>query len=214
MELVLFLYCSATMAWGKFDKLSFGASVVAALGFIGLARSDVVSIVCLRESEPSTMLGPLRGRSRIADMLRQLSQVGSSGRVDLNPALQACASSEPRQRLVVLVSDLLTPQGIGSGLDGLRTQHTDVVVLHVFSPEEQDPRIAGEVELVDSETHETLELGASLATLDAYRSRYARWLAEQESTCTSRGIRYVRLASNRAVESVVLDDLRRAEILR
>ena len=53
--------------------------------------------------------------------------------------------------------------------------------------------LSGDVELVDSETGEVLELGANLATLATYKTRYAAWLDEQTATCTSRGVRYARL---------------------
>jgi len=65
---------------------------------------------------------------------------------------------------VVVVSDLLTPAGLALGLDALLARQTDVVLLHVVSPDEVDPRLAGEVELIDAETNEQLEVGVSLET--------------------------------------------------
>lgn len=214
LDVALVLDCSASMAWGEPEKLSFGAGVVAALGYIALARSDAVRVVCLRQGEAPAVLGPLRGRARLAELVRFVSGVQSGGRVELNAALAECLPTEGAQRLVVLVSDLLAPSGMAAGLDGLLAQRTDVVVLHVFSPEEADPRLAGEVELVDAETGDILELGASLATLEAYRSRYAAWQQEQAEACSARGLRYVRVATNRLLTSVILDDLRRGRVLR
>jgi uncharacterized protein (DUF58 family) len=214
LDVALVLDCSASMAWGQPDKLAFGASVVAALGYVALARSDAVRVVALRQDEAPAVFGPLRGRARLSELVRFVSQAQSSGRVELNVALSECLPSEAGQRLLVLVSDLLTPAGMAEGLDKLLAQRTDVVVLHVFSPQELNPRLAGEVELIDAESGEVLELGASLATLDAYRARYASWLEEQAAACTTRGLRYVRLATDRPLTSVLLDDLRRAQELR
>jgi uncharacterized protein (DUF58 family) len=214
LDVALVLDCSASMAWGEPDKLGFGASVVAALGYVALARSDAVRVVCLRQGEAPAVLGPLRGRARLGELVRFVSGVQSGGRVELNAALAECLPTEGTQRLVVLVSDLLAPSGMAAGLDGLLAQRTDVVVLHVFSPEEADPRLAGEVELVDAETGDILELGASLATLEAYRGRYAAWQQDQAQACTDRGLRYVRLATDRPLTSVILDDLRRGRVLR
>jgi len=214
LDLVIVLDCSASMAWGQHDKLAFGSSVAAALGFIGLGRSDAVRILSLREGHPPAALGPLRGRARVADLVRFLSQASASGRVELNQGLGELAPTDADQRLVVLISDLLAPSGIEAGLDALLAARADAVVLHVYSPEEQDPQLTGEVELIDAETDERLELGASLATLEAYRARYKRWIAEQEAACTSRGLRYARIASDRALSTVILDDLRRAQVVR
>jgi uncharacterized protein (DUF58 family) len=214
LDVALVLDCSASMACGEPTKLGFAANVVAALGYIALARSDAVRVVCLRQDREPAVLGPLRGRARLGELVRFVGGAQSGGRVELNAALAECLPAEGTQRLVVLVSDLLTPSGMADGLDGLLAQRTDVVVLHVFSAEEADPRLAGEVELVDSETGDTLELGASLATLDAYRDRYAAWQQDQAQACTARGLRYVRLSTDRPLTSVILDDLRRGRVLR
>jgi len=214
LDVALVLDCSASMAFGKPDKLEFAAGVVAALGYVALARSDAVRVVCLREGQAPTVLGPLRGRARLPDLMRFVTQATSGGRVDLNTALAECLPTDASQRLVVLVSDLLTPDGMAGGLDTLLGQRADVVVLHVYSPDEQDPSLAGEIELLDAESGDILELGASLATLDAYRARYRTWQDEQAAACTSRGLRYVRLSTERPLTSVVLDDLRSAQVLR
>jgi hypothetical protein len=89
-----------------------------------------------------------------------------------------------------------------------------VVVLHVVHPDELDPPIAGEVELEDAETGTVLEIGASLETLQAYRARVQSWLDEQQTACISRGMRYARVRADQPLVSVVLDDLRRAGVLR
>lgn len=214
LDVVLVLDCSASMTCGQHDKLAFGADLVAALGYVALARSDSLRVVRLSGAGSGAAIGPLRGRGRVAELVRWVSQAHGGGQLDLETALPESVPAAATQRLVVIVSDLLTPAGVDSALQELLDQRTDVVVVHVYSPEEQDPRLAGEIELIDSETGETLELGASLTTLDAYRQRYARWQAEQEASCTARGLRYVRVASDRAVPSVVLDDLRRAQVLR
>jgi hypothetical protein len=96
----------------------------------------------------------------------------------------------------------------------LQARQADVVVIHVVSPDELDPRFSGEVELVDAETNGVLELGVSLETLAAYRSRFAAWLDARAAECRTRGIRYARVRTDRPVNLVVLDDLRRVGILR
>ena len=214
-ELVLVLDTSASMAWGEPDKLAFAAQTVAALAYIGLARQDAVRLVCLGEAHAGrTRLGPLRGRQRLPELLRALSGAQADGRVDLNAGLAECLPADASQPLVVVVSDLLSPRGIEAGLEQLLKVQADAVVLQVVSPQELEPTLAGELELIDAETRDVLEVGLSLAALDAYRARYRRWLAEQASVCGAHGVRYVQLHTDRSLPSVVLDDLRRAGVLR
>src|SRR5262249_44563003 len=198
---VLVLDCSASMTFGQPSKLALAVNVLAGLAYVALGRSDTLRVIALRAGEPTILAGPLRGRARFGELLQTLSRQPAGGELELSSALVACLPPGDRQRMVVLVSDLLAPDGIANGLDSLLGKRAEVVVVHLFSSEEADPHLAGEIELVDSETGEREELGASLATLDAYRSRYAAWLADQERACTSRGLRYVRVASDRAVTS-------------
>jgi hypothetical protein len=149
------------------------------------------------------------------EVVRQLSQLTPLGRVDLNETLSGCVPDGVAQPLVVVVSDLLSPEGAASGLESLRTaRNADVCVLHVVSPDELNPRFSGEMELIDAETDQTLELGVSLDTLAAYRARFRTWLEDRENECRSRGIRYLRVHTDRPLESIVLDDLRRVGVLR
>jgi uncharacterized protein (DUF58 family) len=214
LEVVLVLDCSSSMASGKPDKLAFAAQVVAALGYVAMARADSVRIACL-VPQRDTRFGPFTRRSRMPELVRALAQIAPAGLVDLNAALATCLpDGTTRQPLVLIVSDLLTPDGVAAGLDTLRARQTDAVVLHVVSPDELWPDVSGEVELVDAETNATLELGVSLDTLRAYRDRFSAWLNAREAECTAAGMRYARLTTDRPLTDVVLDDLRRASVLR
>ena len=212
LELVLGLDCSASMAWGEPDKLQFASTLAAALAYVGLGRYESVRIASLSDGRA---LGPVRGRRRFSDVVSYLTRVAPEGRLDVMGGVRdALDSGQQPPQLLVLISDLLTPDGIGHPLDKLLRQGVDVVVLHVVSPQEMEPDLLGELELLDAETNERLEVGVSLAVLDAYRRRVADWLEDQQEACARRGLRYVRLRSDRPLSSVVLDDLRRGEVLQ
>ena len=74
--------------------------------------------------------------------------------------------------------------------------------------------VTGEVELIDAESGVTLELGLSLDTLSTYRERLKIWLEQRAAECHQRGIRYARVRTDRPLAAAVLDDLRRARLLR
>jgi uncharacterized protein (DUF58 family) len=216
LDVLLVLDCSSSMACGspKPDKLEFAAQLVAALGYIGMVRSDSVRIACLSDAPTAPAFGPFGRRARMPQLVSDLSRIAPAGAVDLNLGLRGCLESSATQPLVIVVSDLLALPGVAQGLDALQAMRADVVVLHVVSPDEFEPRVSGELELVDAETHEVLEIGVSLDTLAAYRTRFASWLAEREAEANQRGMRYVRVRTDRPLASVVLDDLRRLGVLR
>jgi uncharacterized protein (DUF58 family) len=218
LDVLLVLDCSGSMAFGTPDrsKLGVAAEVVAALAYIGAARSDAVRIACLGRPPTTNWLSrPFGRRSQVHDLLQQLSALTPAGLVDLDSAFAECATGDvPRSSLAVVVSDLLTPDGAAAGLEALRARVADVTVVHLVSPEELEPRLSGEVELVDEETGATLELGVSMDTLAAYRARLQVWLEARADDCRHRGMRYIRARTDRPLASLVMDDLRRGGLLR
>ena len=211
LDVMLVVDCSASMDFGKPDKLAFAAQVAAGLGWVGLARADQLTLATLGERGVSS-IGPLHGRARLGEVVQFLSAVAGQGRLNLEFDLAQALPVRGTPSLVLVVSDLMTPRGIGAALD--RLSGVDVVVLHVVSPDELDPRVGGDIELQDAETGAVLEFGASLHTLAAYRARFAEWLEQQHDDCVARGMRYVRLRTDRELDGVMLDDLRRAGVLR
>ena len=58
------------------------------------------------------------------------------------------------------------------------------------------------------------KVGLSVAIIQQYRQRFGGWLDRQAQTCVERGLRYVRLRTDRSLDSVMLEDLRRGGVLR
>jgi uncharacterized protein (DUF58 family) len=211
LDVLLVLDCSSSMAT---DKLDFGAQIVLALGYIAAARADCVRITLLGQPSVSPWR-PFGRRSAVSELTRALSAVVPAGALNLDGALATCVPGDaPAATLAVVVSDLLTPDGVSRALDQLGARVADVAVVHVVSPDDLEPRVTGEVELLDAETGDTLELGVSQATLAAYRARFAAWLDAREQECRRRGRRYVRVTADRPIADVVLTDLRRGGLLR
>ena len=216
LEVVLVLDCSSSMDYGDPGKLKFATQLVAALAYVGASHADGVRIACLSPVQPDGWRsGPFRRRARVPELVQQLSTLAPAGLVDINAGLAACIPPEVSgNSLVVVVSDLLTPGGSVGGLEAVRARVADVAVLHVVSPEELDPGLSGEVELIDAESGAAIELGVSLETLAAYRRRVAEWLDAREADCRRRGMRYIRVRTDQPVNVVVLDDLRRGGLVR
>ncbi|MBV9545834.1 MAG: DUF58 domain-containing protein [Chloroflexi bacterium] len=209
LNVLFVLDCSGSMAWGgAHDKLKFAVQLVASLGYVALSRADQVRVSLLGADSS----GALKGRGRTGELVRFLSSVVPTGQVDLNGRLGDVVPSSPNQALVVVVSDLLVADGVAASWDALLG--FDAVVVHVVAPEEMEPRLTGEAELVDAETGEVMHIGASLETLSAYRTRFAEWLDQQRTECERREMRYVRVRTDRPLEQVMLEDLRGAGVLR
>jgi hypothetical protein len=110
--------------------------------------------------------------------------------------------------VAVLVSDLLDPAGYEAGLKALLERRFEVHLVHVLSPDELEPELAGDLRLVDRETGETRPLSVDAIALQAYRERLQGFLAGAEAFCRNHAIQYHRAASSVPVEHVVLQGLR------
>jgi uncharacterized protein (DUF58 family) len=205
---------SASMDWGEPSKLAYARQLAAALAYLALARFDRVGVTMLGERPRELPL--TRGRSRVHDLLRFLSETRPSGRLHLGEALAALRLDRRQGRggQVVLISDMLAPEGYQDGLDHLLRLGLEVVVLQVLSPQELEPEPGGDVELVDLETGRPAVVSLTTQAIAQYRERLDAWCADVESFCTRRGIRYHRASTATSFDDLLLDTLRRGLILR
>jgi uncharacterized protein (DUF58 family) len=203
---------SASMASGTPDKLQFAKRAAAALGYIGLASEDKVAISVLggRVSRRRTSL---RGSGRALRLLAELSAIAPAvGPTDLVAAARNAAAQLTGRGVVVLLSDLLDPAA-DRVIRELASTRSELIILHVLSPQELDPPLEGDLRLVDSETGEGVDVTADLATIDAYRARLAAWKEEFATLAARRQATYVDLSSDVPLNELIFAELRRRRVL-
>ena len=203
---------SASMAAGHPAKLLFAKRAAAALGYIALASEDRVSVVVMggrvARRQPS-----LRGSGRVFRLLANLSSVGAvDGPSDLVAAARHAAAQLSSRGVIVLISDLLDP-GADRVVRELAATNSELVILHVLSPEELDPRLEGDLRLVDAETGDGIDVTVDLATIDGYKARLAAWQAGFADLAAKRRAGYVNVPSDLPLAELVFAELRRRRVL-
>ena len=113
-----------------------------------------------------------------------------------------------------MVSDFLFKQGYESALRRLIGARYDLYVVQVLSPQEIEPELAGDLKLLDVEDGDMAEITVSSALVKYYKKNLAAYCSEVKDFCTQRGAIYVRANSADSVESLVLNYLRRIQLLR
>jgi uncharacterized protein (DUF58 family) len=212
VTITILLDGSASMASGTPDKLQFAKRAAAALGYIGLASEDKVAISVLggRVSRRRTSL---RGSGRALRLLAELSAIApAEGATDLVAAARNAAAQLSGRGVVILVSDLLDPAA-DRVIRELASTRSELIVIHVLSPQELDPPFEGDLRLVDAETGEGIDVTADLATIDAYRDRLASWKAGFASLAARREATYVDLSSDVPLNELIFAELRRRRVL-
>lgn len=203
---------SPSMAFGRPEKLLFAKRAAAALGYIALSAEDRVVVAALSGRLARRQSG-LRGSGRVFRLLASLSSIApAEGPTDLVAAARHAAAMVTGRGVVVLISDLLDP-GADRVLRELAATGSELIVLHVLSPDEVDPAIEGDLRLVDAETGDGVDVTVDLAALDEYRSRLAAWRDALADTCAKRRAAYVPLSSDVPLADLVFAELRRRQVL-
>jgi uncharacterized protein (DUF58 family) len=206
------LDASASMVAGEPSKLLFAKRSAAALGYIGLASEDRVAVTALVARQGRRQVA-LRGSGRVFRLLAALSAVqAADGATDLVASVRHAAAQLTGRGVVVLLSDLLDP-GADRVIRELAATGSEVIVLHVLSPEELDPTLEGDVRLVDVESGDGVDVTVDLATIDDYKVRLAAWQEGFAEIAAKRGLTYVPIATDIPLADLVFAELRRRRVL-
>jgi len=212
VTVTLLVDASASMATGRPQKLTFAKRAAAALGYIGLASEDKVSVSAL-SGRSSRRRAALRGSGRVFRLLADLSAIEpADGPTDLVAAARHAAAQLHGRGIVVLLSDLLDP-GADRVIRELAATGSELIVMHILSPDELDPALEGDLRLVDTETDDRVDITADLATIDAYKARLATWKEGFADLAAKRRASYVDLASDVNLAELMFAELRRRRVL-
>jgi uncharacterized protein (DUF58 family) len=212
LTVTLLVDASASMAGGHPEKLRFAKRAAAALGYVGLASEDRISISALGGRAARRQVA-LRGSGRVFRLLTALSAIAvAEGPTDLVAAARHAAAQLRGRGLIVLLSDLLDP-GAETVIRDLAATGSELVILHILGRDEIDPPIEGDLRLVDAESGERVDVTLDLATVDAYRARLAAWQADLADLAARRAAAYVPLISDVPLADVIFAELRRRRVV-
>ena len=185
---------SRSMDFGEPTKLHYAKQIAAALGFIGLVRSDRVRIETL--AARGTPARPIfRGRHNLWRMLEGIESMEPNGQVSLAEGVKNFCLRNSGKGIVVLISDLMDKEGYEEALRYLTAQQMDAYVIHVLSAEELEPDVTGDLRLIDCEDADVAEITVSAPLMKRYHETLNAFVGSAKEYCAKRSIAYL-LASN------------------
>jgi uncharacterized protein (DUF58 family) len=213
---------SKSMDWGKGDQHKFGYAVklAAALGAISLGAGDALTVFLIHNPEPgsfdrvSPQFGPSRSSQHLMRLLTFLESKKTGGTTDINASLREYTLAARRSGLAFLISDLFSPEGFQNGFTHLLSRGYEVVLLHILSPDEIDPPLAGDLRLIDIETGSSQEVSLDGGMRSLYRDRVQAWQEDIQIECNRRDIRYIPINTLQPWDEFVLLGLRKAGIIK
>jgi len=195
-------------------KFRYARRLAGALGHIGLASGDRVTIALLSGRRVVDRWGPSRARARSLAMLDWLEGLGTGGTTQLNEALSDYALRGGRPGLALIVTDMFSPGGYRDGLTALQARGYEAGLIHLLAPDEVAPELAGDLRLLDSETGAGQDVTIDAPMRSLYERRLREWRDEIGAHCLSRDVHYVTVETGTPWEQVILYALRRAGVVR
>jgi uncharacterized protein (DUF58 family) len=167
---------------GLHSKMDYACYLAAALMLVLVGQSDSAGLTLfndeIRQTFPSA--GSLNG---LRPLLLALEEIKPSGRSQIEQALHQMADRIQRRSLVILISDLLQdPAGIIRGIQHLRHNQHEVLVLQPLDAAEMSLSFSGLAELRELETGARLPVAAD-ELREAYASEVSLFLEEIRRGC-------------------------------
>ena len=203
---------SRSMDHGEPNKLDAARRAAGALGYLGLASMDRVSVAFLGDGTSSPMR-PIRGKRRAAELFAFLSEPRTERLTGLASAARAYAGRMRGSGPLILISDLMDP-GYLEALRDLAATRSQLSVLHLLAPDELEPEVAADARLVDRETGQGVEVSGDDDLVERYRARLAEWQAEIGAFVSRRGGAYVPVRSDIELADLLFDVLRRRRVVQ
>jgi uncharacterized protein (DUF58 family) len=167
---------------GLHSKMDYACYLAAALMLVLVGQSDSAGLTLfndeIRRSFPAA--GSLNG---LRPLLLALEDIKPSGRSRIEEALHQMAERIQRRSLVILISDLLQdPAGIIRGIQHLRHNQHEVLVLQPLDAAEMSLNFGGLAELRELETGARLPIAAD-ELREAYANEVNHFLEEIRRGC-------------------------------
>ncbi|MCK9557361.1 MAG: DUF58 domain-containing protein [Candidatus Cloacimonetes bacterium] len=143
---------------GNETKMEFAKQLAAALAWLMIAQKDAAGLYTFNERITSAM-APKAFKSYTGQIFAQLVKLEAGEGTDIYNALIQIADSIKKRSLIVLISDLLDePERILQTFKRFRNHKHELIVFHIYDPQEQELNFKRETEFVDSETGEKISV--------------------------------------------------------
>ncbi|MBI9016645.1 MAG: DUF58 domain-containing protein [Phycisphaerae bacterium] len=186
--------------------------LAAALGYVSMVNNNRVTMSTFANGVVG-QLANMRGRNYLPEMAEFLLSATCSGASNFDSTCKQAVSGRIGSGIMIVLSDFMFKEGYEQGLRRLIGQKYDLYAIQVLTPDELEPKISGDLKLVDIEDSDTAEITVSSALLKYYKRNLSAYCNELKEFCTRRGGVYVLANASDAVETMVLKYLQRVSLL-
>ncbi|HYK17889.1 MAG TPA: DUF58 domain-containing protein [Bryobacteraceae bacterium] len=205
----ILLDCSNSMTTGGVCKFDYARKLTAALCYVGLVRLDTIGIQPFGNGLGDSFLCG-GGRHRFIPAVNYLQDLKPSGKTNFFEVARQFITKYPQRGLLIIISDFLDDTDCERPLQYLADFGHELMLLHVWDPEDRDPPWEGQLDLTDAETGAVIEIGFDSGS----RARYVQAFDEFARSIQRIGLRnsgrYVGLPTNTTIEEAVFGPIARS----
>jgi uncharacterized protein (DUF58 family) len=197
------LDCSGSMNFGdSISKFEFSKKLLSTLAFLYVGQGDAVGLHTIRDRK-TQVLPAQRNPSQIQEILEIIGPLKPKGETRLAASLHEIAETVRMRATIFVVSDMLDdPEEIMDAVLYLRDRKHEVVLFHVFDPQELNFTFDRPTRFVD------MEGGGSLITeptviREEYLARLNAHVDQLEKGCLESQARYHQVRTDSPVVTVI-----------
>lgn len=202
---------SASMDYGAKSKAELARDLAAAVGFLALNNMDRLLLYDVKDMGRALSVGG--GKNAFPKVLHWLEKLTFSGEADMLSAVKKIQRRGPG--VTVLISDFLHSDMLDENNAAYEKllQYLDYckqrpVILHTLASEELRITLEGALNLIDSETENTLRLTVDAKSIDLYERELNRLTERMKKGCAAGRGAYVICDTGRDRNQLVFQDLR------
>jgi uncharacterized protein (DUF58 family) len=193
---------TGSMSRGAPTKIEIARKISAAFAYVGTRQFDRVRVLAFADEVDPAPLA-VRGPQDLPELERMLEATDAAGPTAFAEATRQIASRGLKRGLLVVVSDLMSPDGWDEGFRLLGSLGHELRVVRVGCKEDLAPDFSGELELRDSETDERVRLRVSNDVLKRYREEVKKHLENCRDTVRRAGGRWIEVDVEMPIELVM-----------
>ena len=208
-SLNIVLDASASMEVGTPPKWPSARRLAAALAFLGLSSMDRVAVGVLGDRRLRTP--HLRGKDGVSRIWAFLGAIETRGVA--RPSMLT-ELDWPRPGMTVVISDFFTEETWNAAVAGLRKRRQEPLLWQLLAPDEENPTLAGDWKLVESESELTRELTITPALVAEYLANLAQHRSGVRRAVEGAGGRMLASLSSQELEQQMLTGMTAGVITR
>lgn len=198
-----FIDISSSMS-DNYGKGFYSAVLVCSLAYIALKNTDRINLFAFNDKICYKKIG-VSASQRFFEAVSFVEGFSYGGGTDINAAVSESLKDIRGRGISYVVSDFCSNGGARQAIESLLYKKTDVCAVRIYSPEEENPSLKGNLRLIDSENGEYKDIEINSDIIKAYKKAYADEENSLREYCRKRGVKYVPVSSGSPVIKSLAD---------